>query len=166
MIQQLLCRVSIQEKWKYVSIQRFVYKYSSSIITKSVKSTNACPCYNIDKPQKCYKYILKSIDYKIPLIWNVHKRETNRDRKWVSDHSQFEWEWKVTRDFCGDGNNKFTRKCWILHINMATYICGVCMWYSGEGNGKPLQYSCLGNPMDRGTRGATVHGVTKESHTT
>ena len=28
----------------------------------------------------------------------------------------------------------------------------------GEGNGKPLQYSCLGNPMDRG---ATVHGVTK-----
>ena len=31
----------------------------------------------------------------------------------------------------------------------------------GEGNGNPLQYSCLGNPMDRGTRSATVHGVTK-----
>ena len=35
-----------------------------------------------------------------------------------------------------------------------------------EGNGNPLQYSCLGNPMDRGTWGATVHGVTKESDTT
>ena len=27
----------------------------------------------------------------------------------------------------------------------------------GEGSGNPLQYSCLGNPMDRGARGATVN---------
>ena len=33
--------------------------------------------------------------------------------------------------------------------------------YTGEGNGKPLQYSCLENSMDRGTWQATVHGVTK-----
>ena len=31
----------------------------------------------------------------------------------------------------------------------------------GGGNGKPLQYSCLGNPTDRGAWGATVHGVAK-----
>ena len=31
----------------------------------------------------------------------------------------------------------------------------------GIGNGNPLQYSCLGNPMDRGARWAIVHGVTK-----
>ena len=30
-----------------------------------------------------------------------------------------------------------------------------------EGNGYPLQYSCLGNPMDRGAWLATAHGVTK-----
>ena len=30
-----------------------------------------------------------------------------------------------------------------------------------EGNGNPLQYSCLGNPMDRGAWWATVHGVAK-----
>ena len=36
----------------------------------------------------------------------------------------------------------------------------------GEGNGNPLQYSCLGNPMDRGAWQATVHGVAKESDTT
>ena len=30
---------------------------------------------------------------------------------------------------------------------------------SGEGNGTPLQYSCLGNPMDRGAWKAAVHGV-------
>ena len=29
------------------------------------------------------------------------------------------------------------------------------------GNGSPLQDSCLGNPLDRGPWGATVHGVTK-----
>ena len=32
----------------------------------------------------------------------------------------------------------------------------------GEGNGNPLQYSCLGNPMDRGSWQGTVHGVTKQ----
>ena len=31
----------------------------------------------------------------------------------------------------------------------------------GEGNGNPLQYSCLENPMDRGTWWAIVHRVTK-----
>ena len=29
----------------------------------------------------------------------------------------------------------------------------------GEGNGNPLQYSCLGNPTERGTWQATVHGA-------
>ena len=32
--------------------------------------------------------------------------------------------------------------------------------------GHPLQYSCLGNPMNRGVWGATAHGVTKELDTT
>ena len=31
--------------------------------------------------------------------------------------------------------------------------------YPGEGNGNPLQYSCLENPIDRGTWWATVHRV-------
>ena len=31
----------------------------------------------------------------------------------------------------------------------------------GEGNGYPLQYSCLESPMDRGAWWATVHGVSK-----
>ena len=36
----------------------------------------------------------------------------------------------------------------------------------GEGNGNPLQYSYLGNPMDRGAWRALVCGVTKELHMT
>ena len=31
----------------------------------------------------------------------------------------------------------------------------------GEGNGNPLQYSCLGNPVDRGPWRAAVHDVSK-----
>ena len=37
---------------------------------------------------------------------------------------------------------------------------------SGEGNESPFQYSCLGNPMDRGTWLATFHGVAKQSDKT
>ena len=35
----------------------------------------------------------------------------------------------------------------------------------GEGNGNPLQYSCLRNRMDRGVWWATVHGVAKDLDT-
>ena len=36
----------------------------------------------------------------------------------------------------------------------------------GEGNDNPLQYSCLENPVDKGTWQVTIHGVSKESETT
>ena len=36
----------------------------------------------------------------------------------------------------------------------------------GKENGNPLQYSCLGNPMDRGAWQAADYGVAKESDTT
>ena len=38
---------------------------------------------------------------------------------------------------------------------------GIC---PGEGNGNALQYSCLGNPMDRGVRQVTVPGVARVRH--
>ena len=34
----------------------------------------------------------------------------------------------------------------------------------GGGNGNPLHYSCIGNPMDRGAWWATVHGITRVRH--
>ena len=36
----------------------------------------------------------------------------------------------------------------------------------GVGSGNPLQYSCLGNPVERGALQATAHGVIKESDMT
>ena len=42
-----------------------------------------------------------------------------------------------------------------------TSFFGVSSRRSGEGNGTPLQYSCLENPMDGGAWWAAVHGVAK-----
>ena len=36
--------------------------------------------------------------------------------------------------------------------------------FPGEGNGKPLQYSCLENPMYRGAWWAAVHGIARVRH--
>ena len=46
------------------------------------------------------------------------------------------------------------------HSNYCT-IALISHTSNGEGNGTPLQYSCLENPMDRGTWWAAVHGVVK-----
>ena len=44
---------------------------------------------------------------------------------------------------------------YVFKILLQYIICG------GEGNGTPLQYSCLENPMDGGAWYAAVHGVAK-----
>ena len=38
--------------------------------------------------------------------------------------------------------------------------------YPGEGTDNPLQYLCLGNPLDRGAWQAIIHGVTRKSDPT
>ena len=44
----------------------------------------------------------------------------------------------------------------VIYLFKETLYC-----FPGEGNGTPLQYSCLENPMDRGAWWAAVHGVAK-----
>ena len=58
--------------------------------------------------------------------------------------------------------------CWGLgtrknrHPSQSLNTLSLCLCTpSGEGNGTPLQYSCLGNPMDGGAWYTTVHGATK-----
>ena len=46
-------------------------------------------------------------------------------------------------------------------VNIYALYIYIYMLPPGEGNGSPLQYPCLGNPMDRGAWWATVHGVAK-----
>ena len=46
----------------------------------------------------------------------------------------------------------------LVHINFHLHVVVI---FSGGRHGNPLEYSCLENPMDRGTWWATVHGVAK-----
>ena len=49
----------------------------------------------------------------------------------------------------------------ICSSNFLMLSLGFSMYSMGEGNGNPLQYSCLENPMDGGAWWAAVHGVVK-----
>ena len=66
---------------------------------------------------------------------------------------------KITAD--GDCSHEIKRRLFFGRKAMANLDS-----IFGEGNGTPLQHSCLENPMDRGAWQAAVHGVCKESDTT
>ena len=53
----------------------------------------------------------------------------------------------------------WTELLWEKNLNI--YMCVCIQIYIREGNGYPLQYSCLENSMDRGVWRATVYGVAK-----
>ena len=48
-----------------------------------------------------------------------------------------------------------------FQLSINEYFVGIYSTFCGEGNGTPLQYSCLENPMDRGACWTAVHGVAK-----
>ena len=50
--------------------------------------------------------------------------------------------WMVTEEECG------VHSCYLFYVKKGAFR--VCMLLEGEGNGTPLHYSCLANPMDGG----------------
>ena len=56
---------------------------------------------------------------------------------------------------------KFWWFSYFAYLKFLLSIYKVFYFKNGEGNGTPLQYSCLENPMDRGAWWAVVHGVAK-----
>ena len=51
--------------------------------------------------------------------------------------------------------------CTIINFMIQFSILTLPVLIDKEGNGNPLQYSCLGNPVDRGAWWAAVYGVTQ-----
>ena len=93
--------------------------------------------------------------------YSVHGILQARILEWVAISSSRESSWPrgwthVSCDSCIAGKF-FTH--WAIQEEL---LYG--MSYFGEGNGNPLQYSCLENTMDRGTLQATVHGVARVGH--
>ena len=103
-------------------------------------------------------------------LFSRSERAWYMDRAWLVYLGTFIWSpsWTVsTGRRRGSGNRQVS--IWILaqgSTNVAQ-ILGVALFAPiilakvGEGNGTPLQYSCLENPMDGGAWWAAVHGVTK-----
>ena len=59
---------------------------------------------------------------------------------------------------------KLVEQWYVLVSKILWFSCLICLILTslyGEGNGTPLQYSCLENPMDGGAWWAAVHGVAK-----
>ena len=97
-----------------------------------------------------------------------------------------QWVWAQRKLPLGCLCSKHRHSPWLpLHVITAVAVGGIQLpqWLSGkesacnvgdaglilgsgrspgEGNGNPLQYSCMGNPMDRGSWWATVHGIATE----
>ena len=69
--------------------------------------------------------------------------------------------WKKTGNFEDDGYIYYHEsRNGSIHMYLLT-LNNYKIIKHGEGNGNPLQYSCLENPMDGGAWWAAVHGVTK-----
>ena len=50
---------------------------------------------------------------------------------------------------------------WLRYPTGSCFLFTLRKEFLGEGNGNPLQYSCLGNLMNRGVRWAMIHKVAK-----
>ena len=48
-----------------------------------------------------------------------------------------------------------------VQVAVSSLVVQALEFYPGEGDGTPLQYSCLENPMDGGAWKAAIHGVAK-----
>ena len=83
----------------------------------------------------------------VELIAISYSRESAPIRDWIY----------ISRVSCIEGRFFTTEPPVKPYIHAYSYLL------EGEGNGKPLQYSCLGNPMDREAWQVKVHGVAKES---
>ena len=68
------------------------------------------------------------------------------------------WNWQ----FRGQSKTPLQLCTFVLkHVRLHGIILDLYAYYLGEGNGTPLQYSCLENPVEGGAWCAAVHGVTK-----
>ena len=95
-----------------------------------------------EKDQKSiFKKHLRGVQWSgFQKCWNIARKHLYSDPETIAH--------EIFINNCKDSDN------YTLNNVYVNYICG-------EGNGNPLQFSCLENSMDRGALWATVHGVTK-----
>ena len=112
---------------------------------------------------------------RLPEYWNSHSfASQNYSSKTHTYFFRRKWfSWALLDPEMPQHQNQVHRKAksgafvswwWRVRVqDMKGFLLPFLGWLAatGEGNGTPLQYSCLENPMDRGAWWAAVHGVTK-----
>ena len=91
-------------------------------------------------------------------VWRAAVHEVTKSRTRLSDGTELRILW----GFPGGASGK-EPACQCRRLKRHSSIPGLGK-SPGEGNGNPLQYSCLENPMYRGAWQATVHGVARVGH--
>ena len=111
------------------------------------------------------------MNYRHKNIWKIlYLRMNCRSKLWIVTCGEGHMIWVTTGTRkMKDASNRFdlsSQACGSV-VKTPPANAGDVGWIPrlgrspGEGNGNPLQYSCLENPMDRGAWWPTVHGVTK-----
>ena len=92
-------------------------------------------------------------------LWRQYTSEKQFMTEEAKEEEEERWQKWVHKGFPGSASGRERTCQWRRYKRH-----GFGAWVRetpGEGHGKPPQYSCLENPMDRGAWQATVHGVTK-----
>ena len=112
-----------------------------------------------------------STDEWIKKLWYIHTMENYSATNWHAFESMvMRWvnlQLIIQSEVSQKEKNKYRTLTHIYGIQKEGTdepICRVAVDTLGEGNGTPLQYSCLENPMDGGAQQAAVHGVTRVRH--
>ena len=98
-------------------------------------------------------------EIKMWVLWPPKKRGPGGGGPWVHEHTS-NWLFWMPATFCwsfpgGSAGKESVRNAGDIGSTLGSGRS------PGGGNSNPLQYSCRGNPMDRGTWWSTAHGVAK-----
>ena len=170
---------------KWMDKQKVVYTYSElSFILKKERDSQAC--YNTDEPWNLTPSKISWLK-RTNIVWFHSREQSNswrqKTEQWLPEAREREREQllfngyrvsveedeKILEMNSGDGYTTMPMCSMPLNCtctnghnrNLMLYMFHYSKKQHGEGNGNSLQYSCLGNPMDRGGWQATSMGLQK-----